>query len=71
METLQERKQYWGNNFTEQERFAIAHIVSLVDRVDTDREPLDFEDNIKLKMIRKWKQDTEKLWEYLIKHYST
>lgn len=71
MQTLQERQQYWGKNFTEIEKYSISNIISLVDEVDADRPAVDMEDAIYLKVIRKWKQDTEKLWEYMIKKYST
>ena len=55
MQTLQERQQYWGKNFTEIEKYSISNIISLVDEVDADRPAVDMEDAIYLKVIRKWK----------------
>ena len=70
METIKERKQYWGDNFTELEVQSIHQVIELVENIDTDREPHSHEDMIKLKMIKKRKEDTEKLWNYLITYYS-
>lgn len=70
MQTLEERRKYWGLWFMELEINAVHHIIEVVESIDTNREPHNHEDMIKLRMIRKRKQDTEKLWEYLIKPHT-
>ena len=69
METLQERKKYWGDNFIDLEQKWIYQLIDLVESIDTEREPYSNEDMIKIKMIKKRKLDTEKLWDYLITYY--
>jgi hypothetical protein len=70
METVQERKQYWGDNFIALEQKALQHLIDIVENIDTIREPHSHEDMIKLKMIKKRKEDTDKLWDYLITYYT-
>ena len=70
METIKERKKYWGDNFIDLEQKWLHQLIELVENIDTEREPHNHEDMIKLKMIKKRKEDTDKLWNYLITYYS-
>lgn len=70
MQTLQERKDYRGTNFMELELNAINNVIQQVEAIDVDRFPHNKEDMIKLRMIKKRKEDTAKLWEYLLTQYT-
>lgn len=69
MDTIKERIKYWGDNFIDLEQKWIHQLIELVETIDVSREPHSHEDMIKLKMISKRKEDTEKLWNYLVTYY--
>ena len=69
MQTIKERKEYWGDMFVQLELNALHCLIERVEALDTEREPHSHEDMIKLKMIKKRKEDTEKLWNYLVTYY--